>query len=77
MNSQSFNDTIALLRPQRVEVGYELDGYWFRIEGALKEVIFYDEEEPFSDTRVVIATEIDDFDLEINTMHFIRRLDVP
>lgn len=63
-----FPEIIQAMKPRVYEVVYALGYSTFRIEGVFKEVIFYDELEPETDSRLVIKTALDEFDIEISSI---------
>lgn len=58
----------SLLRPRGITVLYKLNDTVFKISGIFREVVFYDELEPEADARVILATPLDEFDIEVNTI---------
>ena len=54
----------ALIRP-KYEIIYSLGTNKFRILGYIKEIVFYDSQEPHTDTRIIMTTDLDDFDVEM------------
>jgi len=75
MRSALFKQFYSLFTPRRVEVGYKLNGNYFKITGHLSGMIFYDELEPHIGTRVLIKTQLDEFDIELSSIDYMRRLD--